>query len=83
MCKMYLSFSIVVYVIFLYEKVCIKYTQFIFGLFFDIFYVSLKKSQLSIGHKVLFRSHNLFNFGNVSGPYADPMTKSKFVIKNA
>ena len=54
--KIYLSFSIDVYVIFWYEKICIKYTQFIFRLFFDIFYVSLKKSQLSIGHKVLFRS---------------------------
>ena len=48
-----------------------------------IFYVSLKKSQLSIGHKVLFRSHELFNFRNVSGPYADLMAKSKFVIKSA
>ena len=34
---MYLSFSIDVYVIFLYEKICINYTQFIFKLFFDIF----------------------------------------------
>ena len=37
MCKMYLSFSIDVYVIFLYEKICIKYIHFIFKLFFDSF----------------------------------------------
>ena len=35
---MYLSFSIDVYVIFLYEKICIKYTYLIFGVLLNIFY---------------------------------------------
>ena len=81
MYKMYLSFLIEVYVIFLCEKICIKYTHFIFGLFFDIFYACFAFVALSVIHFLCFGFIcNLFVFGFISYLFVINLCETIIVI---